>query len=222
MLSTEEAIVLWKANNITECICEFSCGGDSMNDIDFYFHTKEGKVDLPELTDYFDSEVYNNVEFYVNSDGHYIGEAGEVVIVLEDDEEDFSYTKNAESEWSETFSDVGNLKLTKDYEDFLKTFVESIIGGQDGSPVINYKSDCILSDREEEIAEELTKELNDFADEFGIEGAEGEPSDWYTFSTNVDNSTDVEDVEGSTLVIEDSKLRVRVQRQYYVYRPSED
>ena len=92
----EVAVQQWKDNKVVKCEMEFSCGGDSMNDIDFYFHTKEGKVELPELADYFDSEVYKNIEFYVNSDGHYMGEAGEVVIVLEDNEEDFSYTKNAE------------------------------------------------------------------------------------------------------------------------------
>ena len=37
-----EAIELWHKNNIRECDCEFSCGGDSMNDTTFTFYDKNG------------------------------------------------------------------------------------------------------------------------------------------------------------------------------------
>ena len=93
----QQMVALWKEKGITECSMEFDCGGDQMNDYTFTFYTKEGQVECEELDSYFDGEVYNNVEFYVNSDGHYMGENGYVYIRLDDDEESFTYTKDAQS-----------------------------------------------------------------------------------------------------------------------------
>jgi hypothetical protein len=217
MITLENAIQKWKSLNITECSMEFNCGGDQMNDYTFTFRTKEGEIEDDELHDYFDNEVYKNVEFYVNSDGHYMGEAGYVYIKLEDDEESFSYTKDAESEWSETFTEVGHFKLTEDYKNFVQSKVQSIIGGEDGEG-INYKGDCILTDEEEEIAEKIQSELHDFASDLPISDAEGEPSDWFRFTTSIEDADD--DEEGVTITEEG--LAFRVERNYYVYRPSED
>jgi hypothetical protein len=217
MLTLENAIQKWKSLNITECSMEFNCGGDQMNDYTFTFRTKEGEIEDDELNDYFDNEVYKNVEFYVNSDGHYMGEAGYVYIKLEDDEESFSYTKDAESEWSETFTEVGHFKLTEDYKNFVQSKVQSIIGGEDGEG-INYKGDCILTDEEEEIAEKIQSELHDFASDLPISDAEGEASDWFRFTTSIEDADD--DEEGVTITEEG--LAFRVERNYYVYRPSED
>jgi hypothetical protein len=217
MLTLENAIQKWKSLNITECSMEFNCGGDQMNDYSFTFLTKDGEIEDDELNDYFDNEVYKNVEFYVNSDGHYMGEAGYVYIKLEDDEESFCYTKDAESEWSETFTEVGHFKLTEDYKNFVQSKVQSIIGGEDGE-AINYKGDCILTDEEEQIAEKIQNELHDIAGDLEISEAEGEPSDWFRFTTSIEDADDEE--EGVTIT--EDGLAFRVERTYYVYRPSED
>ena len=87
-VEVSQEITLWKENKIHECIMEFSCGGDSMNDYDFKFYDKKGKeIVCVELKDFFEDEVFRRVEFYVNSDGHYIGEFGQVVITLNDEDE---------------------------------------------------------------------------------------------------------------------------------------
>lgn len=214
----EQMIALWKKNGITECSMEFNCGGDQMNDYTFTFYGEDKKeIECDVLNDYFDNEVYKNVEFYVNSDGHYMGESGYVYIKLEDDEESFSYTKEAESEWSETFSQIGYLKISDDYKNFIQSKVQSIVGGEDGE-AINYKADCILTDEEVEIAEKLQSELHDFAGDLEIEEAEGESGDWFRFTTNIE---DVDDEE-EDITITDEGLAFSVERTYYVYRPSED
>jgi hypothetical protein len=220
MLSIEQAIQLWKEKNITECVMEFNCGGDQMNDYTFTFHTKDGEIKCEELDTYFDAEVYNNVEFYVNSDGHYMGESGVVNITLEDDEDSFSYSKDAESEWSETFSEVGYFKLTDDYKNFIQDKVQSIVGGEDGE-VINYKGDCILTDEDEELIERLQIELSDFAGNLEITEAEGEAGDWFRFSTSNPEDVDADD-DSMGVTITDEGLMISVERTYYVYRPSED
>lgn len=218
MITLENAIQKWKSLNITECSMEFNCGGDQMNDYTFTFYGEDKKeIECDELNDYFDEEVYKNVEFYVNSDGHYMGESGYVYIKLEDDEESFCYTKDAESEWSETFTQIGHLKLSDDYKNFVQSKVQSIVGGEDGE-AINYKSDCILTDEEEQIVEKIQSELHDFAGDLEISEAEGEPSDWFRFTTNIED----EDDEDEGVTITEEGLAFRVERTYYVYRPSED
>lgn len=218
VLTTEQAIQIWNGKGITECVMEFNCGGDQMNDYTFTFHTNEGDVECEELNTYFDEEVYKNVEFYVNSDGHYIGEAGVVNITLEDGDDNFSYSKDAESEWNETFSQVAYFKLTEDYKKFIEDKVQSIVGGEDGE-TINYKGDCILTDDEEQMTEDLLSELADFAGDLEMSEAEGEPSDWFRFTTNA-----LEDDDDGTMsvTITEEGLKVSVERTYYVYRPSED
>jgi hypothetical protein len=214
----QQMIALWKEKGITECSMEFNCGGDQMNDYTFTFYTKEGQVECEELDSYFDGEVYNNVEFYVNSDGHYMGESGYVYITLDDDEESFSYRKDAESEWNETFTGVDYFKLTDDYKKFLQEKVQSIVGGEDGE-AINYKGDCILTDEEEEIAEKIQSELHDFAYDMEMPDAEGEASEWFRFTTN---RVEDDDDDSNGLTITDEGLMVSVERTHYVYKPSED
>jgi hypothetical protein len=218
VLTTEQAIQIWNEKGITECVMEFNCGGDQMNDYTFTFHTSEGDIKCDELDTYFGEEVYKNVEFYVNSDGHYIGEAGVVNITLEDGNEAFDYVKDAESEWNETFSEVAYFKLTEDYKKFIEDKVQSIVGGEDGE-TINYKGDCILTDDEEQMTEDLLSELADFAGDLEMSEAEGEPSDWFRFTTNA-----LEDDDDGTMsvTITEEGLKVSVERTYYVYRPSED
>ena len=216
----QQMIALWKEKGITECSMEFNCGGDQMNDYTFTFHTKDGKVECAILESYFEGEVYNHIEFYVNSDGHYMGEAGYVYIELEGEgeDEDFTYRKDAESEWNETFTDVAYFPLTDDYKKFIENNVQSIVGGEDGE-AINYKGDCILTDEEEQIAEKIQSDLHDFAGDLEMSDAEGEPSDWFRFTTN---ALEDDDDDSNGLTITDDGLMVSVERTYYVYKPSED
>lgn len=228
-MQTNEAIKLWKELGITECVMDFSCGGDSMNDTEFHFYAenknKSKKKNEPssveiksqELKDYFEEEVYNRVEFYVNSDGHYQGEAGQVTITLdEDDEPDFSYSKNATAEFNERGSEITDIKLTKEQAKFVSEYVRNINGSGDGDFTINYKKDFIVTDELEKLISDLeeviTKEVADFSPENPL----GELNDFYTFTTNSD------DEELENLSIEGNKLKMIVNNEYYVFTPSVD
>lgn len=206
---TNEMIELWKKLDIQRCEMEFSCGGDSMNETDFTFYNSQDKqVDGEELEGYFESEVYNEVEFYEVSDGHYMGEFGQVVITLEEDDDEpyFQYDKNSQSEWEEREVEVMKYDLTDIEVKFLTEKVESIVGGEDGQ-AINYKTDCVLSDEEEELSEKLLQEISDVANEYEFENASGEPQEWFTFTTRIDDEDDIQ--------IEDNKLSVEVSRTFY-------
>ncbi len=156
--------------------------------------------------------MYNEVEFYEVSDGHYMGEFGQVVITLEEEDGEepyFSYDKQSQSEWEEREVEVMKYDLTDSEVKFLTEKIDSIVGGEDGQ-AINYKTDCVLSDEEEELSEKLMNEIYDAAYDYEFENASGEPQDWFTFTTRID------DEDGIT--IEGNKLSVEVSRTFYSLR----
>ena len=214
-----EAVSEWKKLGIESANMEFSCGGDSMNDYSFVFYTKNTtpggteniEVESEELVLFFDRQIFDDVEFYVNSDGHYIGESGNVIITLNDDEDGFSYDKEAESEWSESYEETIYIKLSKEEIEFVKNKVLNINGGTDGDATFNYKVDCIITDEEEEIIEVLGKRLETDCEEYEFEEAEGEQEDWFTWSTN----QEVEDVIQFT---EEDEMSVMVRRSFIQYK----
>jgi hypothetical protein len=187
-----------------------------MNDYNFeFFDEGENTIDSILLENYFDQEIWNEVTFYEASDGHYIGENGVVTITLNEEGEGFDYSKSAQSEWNEQFSGELLVKLTDEQAEFINKYVLNIMGGEDSGSkaIINYKGDFILTDNDERIEGELADLIYDEAIDLEIDEAEGEPSDWFNFNTNEDNEE---------LVIEDSMLKVKVTRTYYVYKDSED
>ena len=216
----DEMIKLWKKLKIETAQFHFSCGGDSMNDTSMTFHGKNGKEiteGTSELESYFENEVYNNVQFYEASDGHYIGEHGIVHITLDEEEEDFNYSKSSKSEWSETMTSEMEVKLPEKAIEFIKKNVLNINGGQDGGCVINYKKDLILSDKEVKLVEELENKILNEASNFVPDQSEnedeGEVEDWFTFTTNE---------EGEEIKIKENSLVVSVRNSVTVLKEGED
>lgn len=207
-----QEVKLWKENKIKECVMEFSCGGDSMNDYDFVFYNNKNKqVECEELKDYFDDVVFREVEFYVNSDGHYIGEFGEVRITL-NDEDEFEYEKSSKSEWSERYSEKIPIGITPEEAKFLKEKVENMNGGE-GDKNINYKIDCILTDEEEEMVDKLLESIDETCSEYEFSESEGEPEDFYTWST---------DEDGGGIEIKGDNLYVDVSRSFMITKEEEN
>lgn len=228
-MQTNEAIKLWKELGITSCDMQFSCGGDSMNDYHFTFYKpneKKGKnepavteIDSKELNDYFDNEVFNNVEFYECSDGHYIGESGIVRIELDDESDDeeehsFTYSKSAQSEWSERETNVIGITLTKKEIEFINNYVLNINGG-DGDVIVNFKKDFIMTDEDNDLLEKLRGKINDETSNYSPD-VDGELDDWYTFTTNNDESDNLNEIK-----IVEKKLQVEVSNSYIVYRDND-
>jgi hypothetical protein len=163
--SLKEMIALWKQLNILDCVMDFDCGGDSMNDYSFTFWKKnennrrEEVVDGEEpLREYIEDAVFRNVNFYEASDGHYQGEHGTVTITLDDDvegEEDFVYEKKSRSEYNETQEDEVEVEeLTEEQKALLIDKIEYMGSGHQGN-LTRYSKDCFLSDEEEEMIDEI-------------------------------------------------------------------
>lgn len=205
----EKIIALWKELKVDRVDFEFSCGGDSMNDTTLVIYgEKNDVIKNDELTSFFEDEVYNKVEFYEASDGHYQGEFGNVEITLSSDGEDFDYIKNSQSEWSEMFSSTFEIKLNDEQAKLVKAKVLNI-NGEEGSVTINYKEDCILTDREEKLLEEIDDLVSNETMNFSPDEYEGELRDYFTFTTNED---------GESLELDGNKLTIHINNESIVFR----
>lgn len=207
-----EIIKLWKELKVDYVNFEFSCGGDSMNDTSIQIYNESGEeIQCDEIRDYIDDKIYTNVDFYVNSDGHYQGESGNVEIRLSDDEdeEELTYSKSSQSEWSERLESVCRVKLDDKTIDFIKEKILNINGSSD-EITINYKGDCILTDEEEMIVDELERDLIDtLRNHAPEEECQGELNEWFNFTTNE---------EGVELNIEGNYLCVNMSMEMTIYK----
>lgn len=219
-MQTNEAIKLWKELGVGEVILTFSAGGDSMGDMEWELRDEKGKSmeDNSELIDYFDHAVFQNVEFYEVSDGQYMGEFGTVTITLEEDEgeEDggvFLYDKEAQSEFEEMFGGTMEVELSDAELTLLNEKVDNINGSEWDGENINYKDDCVITEEEETILNNLITRIKEQAEAFEIEDAKGEQvDDGVSFDTG-DN--------GEGCNIEEGVLQVYVSSRFYFTEDSD-
>lgn len=200
---------LWRELGITHANFEFTCGGDSMNDTTLTLIGKDGEqISNREIEDYIDNEVYNRVEFYVNSDGHYQGEMGTVEITLDESGEDFDYCKSSQSEWSESYQSRTWVELDEKEAEFIKDKVLNINGDSDNA-TINFNRDLILSDDEEATMNAIEEKVIDQLREYSPEQDEGELEEWFSFTTND---------EGQDIKVVGNKVEVTINNQVTVWK----
>jgi hypothetical protein len=214
-MEKEQAIALWNDKGIVRAEMEFYCGGDEMGDYSFvYFNADDEVVECCDLDDFFDRVVFDRVEFYVNSDGHYMGESGTVHIELEDDEEygeeiDFTYSKSAQSEWQESITNTINIHLTDEQIEYLKEYVSSFNGGSDENVNFNYSKDFIMTDEHDRIEKEIATILEETTNDYEPE-TDNELNEWYNFQNE------------EPMFNEHNELLVEMNNEVYVYTDSED
>jgi hypothetical protein len=186
-----------------------------MNDTTLNIHKGEEIIENDAISTYFDHEVYNAVEFYVNSDGHYQGESGNVLIQMNDEGDGFDFMKSAQSEWCERMTSEVEVELTDEEIEFVKEFVRDINGGESEGANFNYKKDFIINQKRKELIDSIGEKVADICGGFTPEyEGEGDLSDWYSYTTNEDDITD------SELNIKGNNLIVSVSNEYYVFTDS--
>jgi len=219
-MTKEEAIQRWKELGITEAVFIFDCGGDSMNSTNIEYHTKTPNetIDCTDLDEFTDHDIYKEVEFYVNSDGHYIGESGEVIINLEDEDSDepyFSYSKSSQSEWTERYTEKFEMNLSEDEINLIKKYISNINGGW-GDATINYKGDFILSDEDELAIKTLAEKMKDFSYDCQFEAEAGaEEEDSCSFTTNRGESNEA---IANEIEFVDGGIMVEVTRNFIIFK----
>jgi hypothetical protein len=212
LLKEKEIIQLWKEKGVANIDYEFDCGGDDMGDTTLNILDKKGElIECEKIEDYFENKIYDVVDFYVNSDGHYMGERGSVYITLEEDEEEpyFSYSKTSMEEYNEHEQFDEMIELSDEEIEYISSYVNNINIGWGGDINFNYVTDFIQTDRHEEleksIDEKLTKFYNDYEPELLGEDSETDMS----FNTNEDENV---------ITIEGNKLKVTLYYDSYVYK----
>ena len=206
----EQSLKLWKKLMIDHCIMDFSCGGDSMNEFTFLFYDENKNVlhseDITTLDNFFEEEVFDKIHFYEASDGHYLGEFGTVNIELNDEGDDFIYTKEASSEYSEAVTEKFTYQLTDDEFDLLSEKISDFNGDSSGL-VINYNLDCIITDKEIDILSNFENKILDFVVDVEFEkGFSEAQEESEMFECNVQGGIDEED----------KTIELIISRSYYV------
>lgn len=214
-MTKSEAIALWKENGIERCEMPFYCGGDEMGEYSFqYFNADDSEVQCSELDTYFDEEVFKVIDFYVNSDGHYMGESGSVHITiddldLDDEDIDFDYIKSAESEWNETITNTLEVKLNEEQINYLKEFVRSVVGGSDEFTQFNYSKDFIMTDEHERIEKEIGEIINDITSSYEPY-TENEVQEWFNYESD------------EPMFNDENELLIVINNETTIFTPSED
>jgi len=140
----QKLIELWKQFDIMEAIFDFSCGGDSMNDTDLHIlNSNAEEINNKEFRELLEDYIYDNVSFYVNSNGSYIGEYGKVDVVLENDKLNCYKTALSEHYNSDTYTINFPKNLIEKYNDIFE-YILNIRGTYDDR-IINYSKDFILT-----------------------------------------------------------------------------
>ena len=207
-MEIQEIIKLWKELGVDYVNFEFSCGGDSMNETSIkIYNSKNQEIDSNKIRIYIDDVIYRNVEFYEASDGHYVGESGNVEIRLSDDEQDLEYSKSSQSEWCERITSKIQVLLTEKEVKFIKDKVLNI-NGEEGATNTNYKQDCILNDEEEGFVTSIEDKIENACRDFSPDIL-NDTTDWYIFSTNE---------TGDEIRFNDNFLIVQIENEYYDYR----
>ena len=161
----EDIIKKWKEAKISYANFEFNCGGDSMNDTDLIFYVDNGnKIEVSsEISSYFDDDIYNHVEFYVNSDGHYLGETGTVRITLNESGDDVEYSKSSMSQYSESCEGTIECPITKEQAEFITEYISGLSKDAWDNPHTDFKKDFILTEEHENLIQELHDSFFDHA-----------------------------------------------------------
>jgi hypothetical protein len=87
------------------------------------------------------------------------------------------------------------------------------MNGGEGDKNINYKIDFILTDEEEKMVDKLLESIDNACEEYDFEGSEGEPEDFYSWST---------DEDGGGIEIKGDNLYVEVNRNFMITKDEEN
>jgi hypothetical protein len=212
MTEKEQIIQLWKEKGVESINYEFDCGGDNMGETTLNILDKEENlIECKEIEDYFENKIYDNVEFYVNSDGHYMGERGNVYVYLEENEGEpyFSYSKTSMEEYNEREDFDVMIELSDEEIEYISLYVNNINTGWGDDMNFNYKTDFIKTDRHEELEKSIDEKLTQYYDDY-VPDLVGENSETdMSLNTNEDENV---------ITIEGNKLKVTLYYESYVYK----
>lgn len=154
---------LFTSGKVDKIVWNYQAGGDSLNDYsnNFYLNDEEVTVEDIDVSDY----VLDKVDIADASDGHYLGEFGNVIITLEDDE--LQVVKDYQTEWSVSEDEVMYVSVSEKQIEVLKKIKSFTLSVYEHSlEEINFIEDLYITDEMRTAIDNIIENAIDKADDF--------------------------------------------------------
>jgi hypothetical protein len=154
---------LFTSGKVDKIVWNYQAGGDSINDYSSNFYLKEEEVTIEDIdvSDY----VLDKVDIADASDGHYLGEFGNVIITLEDDE--LQVVKDYQTEWSVSEDEVMYVSVSEKQIEVLKKIKSfTILVYEHSLEDIDFTEDLYITDEMRTAIDNIVENAIDKADDF--------------------------------------------------------
>jgi hypothetical protein len=154
---------LFTSGKVDKIVWNYQAGGDSINDYsnNFYLNDEEVTIEGIDVSDY----VLDKVDIADASDGHYLGEFGNVIITLEDDE--LQVVKDYQTEWSVSEDEVMYVSVSEKQIEILKKIKSFTLSVYEHSlEDIDFTEDLYITDEMNTAIDNIVENAIDKADDF--------------------------------------------------------
>lgn len=154
---------LFTSGKVDKIVWNYQAGGDSINDYSSNFYLKEEEVTIEDIdvSDY----VLDKVDIADASDGHYLGEFGNVIITLEDDE--LQVVKDYQTEWSVSEDEIMYVSVSEKQIEVLKKIKSfTILVYEHSLEDIDFTEDLYITDEMRTAIDNIVENAIDKADDF--------------------------------------------------------
>ena len=154
---------LFTSGKVDKIVWNYQAGGDSLNDYssNFYLNNEEVTVEDIDVSDY----VLDIIDIAEASDGHYLGEFGNVIITLEDDE--LQVVKDYQTEWSVSEDEVMYISVSEKQIEILKKIKSFTLSVYEHSiEHIDFTEDLYITDEMSTAIDNIIENAIDKADDF--------------------------------------------------------
>lgn len=199
---------IWDKYGIAKITTDFDMGGDSgeLSEIEA-FDINENPISLEkDEISIIERDIYDNVQFYEVSDGHYCGENGTVTVECEDGE--FVFNKEGTAEYSEAEQVIVSIKFDDQEIEYIKEYLSDFGRSRWDGQIFIYKKDFIFTERHQEIEDSIQKKI-----------------DFFLYNYNYIDSYDSQD--DVTLKLDDGRIqsykynKIKFEMEYYYRREEE-
>jgi hypothetical protein len=154
---------LFTSGKVDKIVWNYQAGGDSINDYsnNFYLNDEEVTIEGIDVSDY----VLDKVDIADASDGHYLGEFGNVIITLEDDE--LQVVKDYQTEWSVSEDEVMYVSVSEKQIEVLKKIKSFTLSVYEHSlEDIDFTEDLYITNEMSTAIDNIIENAIDKADDF--------------------------------------------------------
>jgi hypothetical protein len=154
---------LFTSGKVDKIVWNYQAGGDSINDYsnNFYLNDEEVTIEDIDVSDY----VLDKVDIADASDGHYLGEFGNVIITLEDDE--LQVVKDYQTEWSVSEDEVMYISVSEKQIEVLKKIKSFTLSVYEHSlEDIDFTEDLYITNEMSTAIDNIIENAIDKADDF--------------------------------------------------------